>query len=89
LGWFSTLSARRTIGMAVNPITFSDIDAWARLMGVSPSPWEVTLLTRLDDAWRARAPAGEAPAGEGPEAVKGLMLSLPQKTKAKKPKPKA
>ena len=79
-GWFWTLAARRTSGGmgAPNPITFSEIDAWARLMGVTPRPWEVVVLARMDDAWRQKVSQGESGSiGEGPDAVKALMMSLP------------
>jgi len=87
LDWFTELSGRRTHGgMAANPITFPDIEAWARLTGQRPRPWEVRVLTRLDDALQQRAAksAGERDkAGDGPEAVKALMMSLPGQKKKK------
>ena len=89
LAWFVELSGRRTNGMAPNPITFTEIEAWARLTGRCPRPWEVRVITRLDDAVRERAAKSERErdkAGEGPDAVKALMLSLPG-VKKKKPQP--
>jgi hypothetical protein len=50
--WFSELSGRRTVGMAMNPITWPDIDAWARLKGVTLKQWEMDALTGIDDVFR-------------------------------------
>lgn len=47
LGWFADLSARRRDG---GPLNFADIEAWGRLSGNAPTPWEVSVLTQLDDA---------------------------------------
>jgi hypothetical protein len=51
--WFFQLSNRRTMGMAMNPITWPDIDAWSRLTGIKPRQWELDALTGIDDAYRA------------------------------------
>ena len=90
-GWFWALSARRTHGMSgPNPITFSEIEAWSRLMGANPRPWEVWLITRLDDALRTKKHAdpekNEPPAGEGPEAVSALMMTLGRIKRSVQPK---
>lgn len=50
---FCRLSGRRTVGMAANPITWSDIDAFVRLSGVRLAPWEIRLIEELDDLYRA------------------------------------
>lgn len=47
--WFHELAARRTSGMALNPITHADVLAWSRLTDRDVTPWEVHLLLRLDD----------------------------------------
>jgi hypothetical protein len=41
-------SARTSNGFGLNPLPFCEIEAWARLSGVEPTPWEVSLLKRLD-----------------------------------------
>lgn len=51
--WFFELNGRRTYGMSMNPITWPDIDAWARLKGVRLKQWEMDALTGIDDAYRA------------------------------------
>lgn len=33
-----------------NPISYLEIYAWARLTGCAPSPWEVSVLRRMDAA---------------------------------------
>jgi hypothetical protein len=30
---------------------FADLDAWSRLSGETPAPWEVAALRALDQAW--------------------------------------
>jgi hypothetical protein len=51
--WFCEIASRRTSGgMAVNPITFVDVYAWAALTRCHPEPWEVRVLLRLDDTFR-------------------------------------
>jgi hypothetical protein len=84
--WFWALHARRSTGFAANPISYSEIAMWARLMGTRPTPFEVWLLTALDDALLTKKPAdpekSEAPVGDGPQAVAALFATLP----GKKPK---
>ena len=79
-GWFWALNARRSAGFQPNPISYCDIAAWAALMGAKPSPWEVWLITRLDDAFLSRKPPdpekNEAPAGDGPQAVTALFSTM-------------
>jgi hypothetical protein len=76
--WFADLSRRRSNGgLAPNPVSFSEIDAWARLTGTAPTPWEVSVLTRLDDALLSK-PAKDKPttmvdAGDG--AAVGALLA--------------
>lgn len=63
--WFCELSAARTSnGYGADPITFGDIDAWARLTRLSPTPWEVALIRRIDSAILPRM---NKPAGSGKE----------------------
>lgn len=47
-GWFIELSRARTVGMAANPITWADMDAWSRLTQARPTPFEVSLIQDLD-----------------------------------------
>jgi hypothetical protein len=49
-GWFGELAGRRqSNGMDVSPIAWREIEAWARLTGRDPKPWEVQALVKLDD----------------------------------------
>lgn len=48
-GWFGELTAARSSnGFGANPITFTEIKAWAELTGRRPSPLEIVALRRLD-----------------------------------------
>jgi len=55
--WFLELSsARGSSGFGINPIGYPDIEAWSRLTGARPSPYEVECLLALDRAFlQARA----------------------------------
>lgn len=46
--WFQDLSAARSTGMSANPISFTEIDAYARLHRMVMEGWEIGLLRRLD-----------------------------------------
>lgn len=49
--WFCELSGARTSnGYGANPITFPDIAAWSQVMGLRPTPWEVSVIRRMDIA---------------------------------------
>jgi hypothetical protein len=47
---FVDLAGTRQVGMAANPITFSEIEAFKRQTLTPLSAWEVRLLRRLDQA---------------------------------------
>lgn len=50
--WFLELSrARSSSGFGINPISHLEIDAWARLYGISPQPHELQIIAALDDAY--------------------------------------
>lgn len=44
-----------------NPITYPDILAWAQLTGCAPSPWEISVLRRLDAAAMGKPAARSSP----------------------------
>jgi hypothetical protein len=49
--WFWELDDTRPRGMAgPSPITYAEIDAWARLTGVSLRPFEIWALRAVDNA---------------------------------------
>jgi len=52
--WFCELHAARGYHQAgPNPISYAELDAWARLTGRRLTPWEVAALRTLDQAWMA------------------------------------
>jgi hypothetical protein len=74
------------------PLTFSDIDAWARLMGTQPRPWETRIICRIDRAmlakWRKEREAkanGEKNAVDpkNAAAVRALTSNLGKRKKGK------
>lgn len=50
---FLRLNARRSAGFSIDPIAFSEIEAFTRLSGLSLSPFEVRLVEDLDNLFRA------------------------------------
>ena len=47
--WFCELDAARGgNGFGMNPISFSEVHAWATLTGNALQPWEVATLRRFD-----------------------------------------
>lgn len=46
--WFKRLSNRRQSGMGVNPITFTEIQSFFSLLGITPVPEEIELLELFD-----------------------------------------
>jgi len=49
--WFTELSAARgSGGFGANPISYAEIDAWARLTGTAPTPFEISVIRLLDGA---------------------------------------
>ena len=51
LVWFHRLSQRRQVGMAPGPLTWPQIEAFFRLLGVRADEWELRALELLDNAW--------------------------------------
>lgn len=51
-GWFIEIASARTgTGFGgINPIPWSELDAWARLRGITPTYFEIGVLRRLDQA---------------------------------------
>lgn len=48
--WFLDLHNNRgTNGFSENPISFSDMYAYFQLISVTPNPWEVVVLKKLDN----------------------------------------
>jgi len=51
---FCRLNARRRSGFSIEPIAWSDLDAFIRLTGIRLVPWEVQLIEMLDDLFRSK-----------------------------------
>lgn len=51
-GYFCELGAARgSSGFGPASISFTEIQAWSSLMGVQLTPWEVSMIRRLDVAF--------------------------------------
>lgn len=51
-GWFGELcAARGGTGLGPAPLSFGEIESWARLTGRRPTPIDVEWLRILDAAW--------------------------------------
>ena len=88
--WFNELSARRQAGLAANPISYTELQAWAALTGTLVESWEARLIMRVDDAvlaaLRKKPDKGKTPtmqASDGPTvaAMMRTMFSKPRKKK--------
>lgn len=52
--WWTFLAlhkARSGNGMGLNPIAYTEIEAWSRLNRTPLDPWEVDVIRALDDAY--------------------------------------
>lgn len=47
--WFLMLNSSRTSSMSVNPIAFSEMQAFFDLMQINPLPWEIEILKIFDN----------------------------------------
>ena len=50
-GWFWELDGGRQSGMSQNPLLWSEIESWGRLMRIKPAPWELTVIKAMDRAY--------------------------------------
>lgn len=52
--WYKDLArGRGSSGFGLSPLSWSDIDAWCRLTGVTLERWELEVLKRIDSAEQA------------------------------------
>lgn len=51
--YFCQMSAKRTFGMAQNPLTDSEILAWGRRRGIRLTPFEDECIDALDEVFLA------------------------------------
>jgi hypothetical protein len=93
--WFMDLDRTRQVGMQANPISYQEIEAYARLTGAEIAPWEARAIRRLDDiALSTKRPKGGKGAKErDPDVlvsakdgagVSGLLKGLAAKAPKKK-----
>ncbi len=76
--WFLDLHETRSFGMnGPNPITFAEIEAFARLMRWPIEPHHVSLILAMDRAWinhiNAQAPGGSAPSSGASAAPRPVL----------------
>lgn len=50
-GWYNELSGTRSGGFGPKPINHQDIMAWSHNTCSDPSPWEVAMILKIDQAW--------------------------------------
>lgn len=72
--WFVALSDTRQAGMAANPLTFSEIEAFGRLTLNRPTAWEVDVLRRLDRAVLGVWAANKATPTSGEPEVEAVPI---------------
>ena len=54
--WFWDLDAGRGYGMGgAEPLTYTELQAWAGMLRTRPEPWEIEALRRMDVAYRVAA----------------------------------
>jgi hypothetical protein len=49
--WYELHNARSAGGMGQSPITYLDIQAWAKMSRQEPTPWEVQALREMDKVY--------------------------------------
>lgn len=50
--WWRDLHGRRRYGASgPEPVAWADVEAWSRLTCRRLVPWEIDILTHLDDLW--------------------------------------
>lgn len=69
--------ARGSNGFGLNPISFSEIDAWQRLAGEVLRPWELQAIRRMDLVVieHANSKVAEATQGTEPDVVSNRPVS--------------
>jgi hypothetical protein len=49
--WYGELGSSRQNGMAPNPLTFTEIKAWADLTQRDVAPWEIEIIKTIDNSY--------------------------------------
>lgn len=79
--WFSDLLMTRQTGMADNPITYTEIGAYARLTRTVIQPWEARAIVLVYWAFRQATPkkgpaAGNETAADDGAGVKAMLKGM-------------
>ena len=83
------MARRRQSGMAANPISYADIEAFERKTLQTFSAWETDLIVRIDDTiLGAMRPPPDSPAEteadvKDPKAVRGLLSGIRDRMRSK------
>ncbi|MEH6697199.1 MAG: hypothetical protein V7672_00725 [Brevundimonas sp.] len=83
---FVNLSLTRQVGMAPNPISYTEIEAFNRLTHASLSAWDIALIRRLDLAVMAILNPSKAPKTVSARDGKGVLALIREKAKPKEAK---
>lgn len=83
-GWFKDLLETRQTGMADNPITFLEIDAYQRLTETRMRPWEVKAIVKMYWSYRMATTKSKTSVGTGSEEVRSITGSVSKKTVVRK-----
>lgn len=68
LQWFWRLRNRNKSGFnGPDPVSWEALDAWVRLSGDNPEPWEINVLEALDDAYVAAVDRAQSKTFSKPE----------------------
>ncbi|WP_419865905.1 phage tail assembly chaperone [Gallibacterium genomosp. 3] len=51
LDYFFELNLSRQMGMSINPLLYSEIEAWCRLSDICLDKWELDVIKQLDVIW--------------------------------------
>jgi hypothetical protein len=71
--WFTDLSRRRGAGMAIEALSWPEIDSYCQLMGLKPDRWELRALAELDDAFLSSRLENKVGVVKGAKALRGRL----------------
>jgi len=71
--WFCDLGSARSSGMAINPISWNDMNAYFTLQRITPAQWELAAIRALDDAYLKSRDKGSAVVVKGAKGLNSMM----------------
>jgi hypothetical protein len=79
--WFSDLHNARQSGFSANPISYQEIESFCRITGAMISPWELSVIRRIDQAvlailnktGRSKSEATETDAAATKQNIRSVM----------------